>query len=79
MNDIQIRGCGFLAMDHVIGAEGSAYKARHRPGEGKTRNGKASGKYIFCLYFFLTNKALNTKFNAVSFNIIISLNTPFFS
>ena len=48
MNDIQIRGSGVSAMDHVIGTEGSAYKARHRPGEGKTRNGKACGKYIFC-------------------------------
>ena len=49
MNDIQIRGSGVSGMDHVIGAEGSAYKARHRPGEGKIRNGKACGKYIFCL------------------------------
>jgi hypothetical protein len=45
MNDVS----GVSAMDHVIGAEGSAYKALYRPGEGKTRNGKACGKYIFCL------------------------------
>jgi len=45
MNDVS----GVSAMDHVIGAERSAYKARYRPGEGITHNGKACGKYTFCL------------------------------
>jgi hypothetical protein len=43
---MQIRGSGISAMDHVIDAYGPAYKAWHRPGAGKIRNGKTCGKYI---------------------------------
>jgi hypothetical protein len=32
--------------DHVIGAEGAAYKARHRPGAGTIEHGQACGKYM---------------------------------
>jgi len=46
---MQMSGSGISAMDHVIDADGSAYKSWHRPGAGKTRNGKTCGKYIFCL------------------------------
>jgi hypothetical protein len=46
---MQMRGSGISATDHVIVAERSAYKARYRPGEDKIRNGKACGKYTFCL------------------------------
>lgn len=67
---IQMRGSAISAIDHVIDAEGSAYKARNRPGAGKIRNGKACGKYTF--FFCLAFKARNS-----SFNIIISFNTPF--
>ena len=36
--------------DHVIGVEGAAYKARHRPGAGTIRNGQASGKYMATIW-----------------------------
>ena len=45
-----MRGSGMSTMDHVTVAERSVYKARHRTGADKIRNGKACGKYTFCLY-----------------------------
>ena len=33
-------------VDHVIGAEGAAYKALHRHGTVKISNGEAFGKYM---------------------------------
>jgi hypothetical protein len=36
--------------DHVIGAEGAVYKARHRPGVVTIRNGQVCDKYIASLW-----------------------------
>jgi len=47
-----MRSSSISGMDHVTDAEGSAYKASHRPDADKIRNGKVCGKYAFCLSVF---------------------------
>jgi hypothetical protein len=36
--------------DHVLGAEGAAYKARHRPGAVTIHNGEVFGKYMTTIW-----------------------------